>query len=79
MPDVYVIVLALDSKDNFHIIPSLQLLQKNFPKDDLFVIGIAKGKDEAFALIEEMIHTILASGTDIDHIKDYFKPKGGLL
>ncbi|MCR4956066.1 MAG: hypothetical protein K6A30_05235 [Lachnospiraceae bacterium] len=76
--EVYVIVLADNGKDNFRIIHSLELLQKPYPKDELTVVGIAGGKEEAFFLVEDMVKDVLKETGSVEHISSYFGAKGGL-
>ena len=45
--NIYVITLASGEKNLLDIIPSHELLQKGYPKKQLYVIGLAKGYDEA--------------------------------
>lgn len=78
-PGIYVIVLAENGKDNFRIIHSLELLQKSYPKDDLFVVGVAKGKDEAFELVSDMVQDVLDATGSPAHAADYFRALGGRL
>lgn len=47
--DVYLICLA-KGQDYFDIIDVKQLKQKQYPKDDLYILGIAKGYDSAVTL-----------------------------
>lgn len=76
-PNVYVIVLAENGKDNFRIISSLELLQKGYPKEDLTVVGIAKGKEEAFLLVGTMIQDVYDKTGSVDHVKQFFDSRGG--
>lgn len=73
-PGVYVIVLATNGKDNFRIIPSLELLQKDYPKDDMVIVGIAKGKEDAYDLVARMVQDVYDKTNDVHHIVDYFSP-----
>jgi hypothetical protein len=76
-PNVYVIVLADNGKDNFRILSSLELLQKGYPKDDLTVVGIATGKEEAFLLVGKMIQDVYDKTGSVDHAADFFDSRGG--
>lgn len=77
-PGVYVIVLATNGKDNFRIIHSLELLQRNYLKDDLTVVGIAKGKDEAFELVRRMITDVYEETGSVQNVVEYFSARGGV-
>ncbi len=76
-PGLYLITLARNEQDNFVVLPSMVLLQRNFNKDDLLILGIAKGQDECNELIVDMIADALKE-YDIDNIKKYFTPRGSL-
>lgn len=45
--NIYIIVLCRCGDNLLEIIPSKELLQKAYPKKGLFVVGIARGYDEA--------------------------------
>ncbi len=77
-PGVYVIVLATNGKDNFRILHTMELLQKAYPKDDLVVVGISKGKEEAFELVGRMVQDVLNETGSIENISKFFNPRGGL-
>lgn len=49
MVDVYLICLA-NGSDNFDIYDSACLKQKAFPRDMIYLVGLAKGKDSALQL-----------------------------
>ncbi|MCR5654903.1 MAG: hypothetical protein K6G07_04620 [Lachnospiraceae bacterium] len=53
-PSVYLITLA-GSDDYFDILPGYVLKQKQYPIDDLYVMGMADGYDSAVELVQEMI------------------------
>ena len=56
----------------------MELLQKNYPnKENMVILGIADGKEEALMLLENMVNDALDSGLSIDNIKEYFQPLGG--
>lgn len=77
-PGVYIIVLATNGKDNFRIIHTLELLQKAYPKNDLMIIGIAKGKEEAFFLVSQIVQDVYKETNSVDNIVAYFSSRGGL-
>ena len=57
---IYVITLASNTQNLLDIIPSHELLQKGYPKKGLYVVGLAKGYDEAVdvavSIIDEVFH-----------------------
>ena len=71
-PNIYLILLSTNGKDNFKIIPSALFLQKFYPKDDEYILGIAKGTDEATKLVGKMVDDALKVNGDPHKIRDYF-------
>lgn len=45
--EIYIVSLAGCSNDLLDIIPSWELMQKSYPVTDLFIVGLAKGWEEA--------------------------------
>lgn len=58
--NIYVITLASNEQNLLDIIPSHELLQKGYPKAELYVVGLAKGYDEAVevavSIVKEVYH-----------------------
>ena len=48
------IVVNPDSPNQMEIIDSKQLMWKKYPKDDLILIGLAKGEEEACEVVEKL-------------------------
>lgn len=71
-PNIYLILLSSNGKDNFKIIPSALFLQKFYPKEDEYILGIAKGTDEATLLVGRMVDDAIKSNGDPHKIRDYF-------
>ena len=57
-PGVHVITLAVNEKNQLEIYPTIQFKQPAFPEQDLFVVGIAKGYDEAVELVEQIVQEV---------------------
>jgi len=57
--DIYLICLA-GGRDTFDIIDCMNLKQKGYPKTDLYILGIAKGKESATELAAKMFVTFSA-------------------
>ena len=72
-PNIYLIILSTNGKDNFKIIPSALFLQKFYPKDDEYILGIAKGTDEATALVGRMVDDAIKVTGDPHKIREYFE------
>ena len=45
--DIYVIALASNPANLLDIIPAQELMQKAYPKKNLYIVGLAKGYQEA--------------------------------
>ncbi len=54
-PGVFLLVLPQSEQAVLEIIPSLFLLQKNYPGESLRVVGMAATRSEAFSLTEQII------------------------
>ena len=66
-PPVYLLVLPDSSSRNLlEILPSLVLLQKNYPTDGLLVIGMAHSREKALKMTEELFGTVYAEGFGTD-------------
>lgn len=65
--NVHLIVLPRTEKNQLEIMDSHVLLQPAYPKDDLFVIGIVPGYEDALEFIENIVQEVYADtqGTDI--------------
>ncbi len=65
--NIHVITLARNEKNQLEIYHSMVLLQPNFPHDDLFVVGIAKGYEDAVEMVEEIAQEVYnkTKGADI--------------
>lgn len=54
-PNIYVITFASNPKNLLDIVLTRELLQPAYPKEDVKIIGLARGKKDAFALVEHII------------------------
>lgn len=65
--DIHLIVLSEDERNQLEIYHSLLFLQPSYPDRDYFVVGIAKGFDEAVDLVEEITQEVYneTRGADI--------------
>lgn len=61
---VYVITLASNEQNLLDIIPAQELMQKGYPKQDLYVVGLAKGYEEAVEVAASIVDEVYqATGT----------------
>ncbi len=65
--NIHIITLAQNEKNQLEIYHSMVLLQPNFPHDDFFVVGIAKGYEDAVEMVEEITQEVYnkTKGADI--------------
>jgi len=68
--DIYVISLACGN-DLFDIFHCANLKQKSFPRENLYVVGIAKGYDNAVLLAKDMVMDLYQKYNTI-HFKESF-------
>lgn len=78
LKDVFVLILARTPHDLIHIYPSEEFLQPYYKKRsrDLFVIGIACGKQEALELVCRIVEEVYRETGGCD-IRRYIKLKAG--
>lgn len=72
--DIYVIAIASNPKNLLDIIPSRELLQKGYPKKDLYIIGLAHGIDEAHEVVKQIIDEVYQTTGGFD-IVPYLQAK----
>ena len=68
-PSVYIIYLSQGEQNHLEFFSSALLKQHVFDNKTLFVVGIAKGYDDAMYLIEKITQQVLTEtgGTDFRH------------
>ena len=66
-PDVYLITIAQTPGNLLEIIPSYELLQKGYPKEEIHVIGLSFGWLEAVELVREIVDEVyqVTGGVDV--------------
>ncbi|MCI9137937.1 MAG: hypothetical protein HFH48_10345 [Lachnospiraceae bacterium] len=69
--DIYVITLSSSPKNLLDIIPSWELMQKHYPKSELFVVGVDKGYENAMELAGAIVMDVYNETGDFK-VKDYF-------
>lgn len=74
MIDMYVITLP--NKDNalLEIISTIELMQKHYPKKDMFVVGIAKGYETATQLACEIVMEVY-NNTGAFLVREYLQQR----
>ena len=72
--DIYVLTLASNPQNLIDLIPSTNLLQKEYPKQDLVIIGLAKGFEEAAMLAGSIIQEVLEQ-TQTTDVRTYIQKR----
>ena len=74
--DVYLITLANNPNNLLDIYSANQLLQPHFKKahvlNDICVIGLARGRDEAFHVVEQIISDVYTNTGEFK-LREYYK------
>jgi hypothetical protein len=71
---IYVISIASNKSNLLDIIPATDLLFKAYPKKQIFVLGIAKGYDEAVEVAASIIDEVYRNTGDFS-VRSYFRDK----
>lgn len=69
--DIYVIALSSNPANLLDIISAKELMQKSYPKQDMLVIGVDKGYDNAVELAGKIILEVFQKTGNLD-VRDYF-------
>lgn len=72
---VYVITLATNEKNLLDIIPARELLQKHYPKQELYVVGLAGNYEEALELAGSIVSEVYRMTGGFD-VRSYIWQKG---
>ncbi|MCI8485201.1 MAG: hypothetical protein HFH41_12830 [Lachnospiraceae bacterium] len=72
--DIYVITLSSHPGNLLDIIPSWELMQKYYPKSELFVVGVDKGYENAMELAGAIVMDVYRETGDFK-VRDYFLEK----
>lgn len=72
---VHVVTLAANPANLLDIIPSWELLQRHYPKKELYVIGLAGDYDEALLLAGEIIQEVYMATEGFD-VRSYIGKRG---
>lgn len=78
--DVYVVALAANKNNLMDIIPAVAMLQKYYPKKDMFIIGLARGYQEAVYMVSDIVQEVYENtgGTNVrEYILERHNKDGG--
>ena len=70
--DIYVIAIASNPQNLLDIIPAQELMQKGYPKKELYVIGLAKGMSDAHEIVKQIIDEVYRNTGGFD-IQSYLQ------
>lgn len=73
--DIYVISLASNEENLLDIIPSRELLQRGYPRRKMFVVGLAKGYEEALEVASSIVEEVYRQ-TGGFRVREYLREKG---
>ncbi len=74
VPNLYLIVMASHPDNMLELIPQKDILQKGYPKEQLYVIGLAANKKEAIKLVQSIVEESFIKIGSAD-IRAYLKEK----
>ncbi len=69
--DIYVIALSSNRENLLDIISARELMQKAYPKQDMLVVGVDKGYDNALELAARIIMDVYQETGNLN-VRDYF-------
>ena len=72
--DLYLIMMSHNSDNMLEIVPQRDLLQKGYPNRDIRVVGLAKGKKEAFAVVQSIVEESLKETGSAD-VREYLNQR----
>ena len=72
--NIYVITLASNPQNLLDVIPAWELMQKAYPKKNLFIIGLAHGYDEALELVKQIVDEVYHNTGGFD-VSSYINEK----
>lgn len=69
--DIYVIALSSNCENLLDIISAKELMQKAYPEQDMLVVGVDKGYDNALELAAKIIMDVYQKTGNLN-VRDYF-------
>lgn len=67
---VHVLTLPSNPENLLDIIPARELLQKDYPKKDITIVGLAGDREEAMLVVQDIVEDCLKS-TGTTHVVEY--------
>lgn len=75
MHNIFLITLPSNPSNLLDIVPMNLLLQPYYKKQNLFIIGVGKGREETLELLRAFVERIFKDTGSVD-LKEYFKQEG---
>lgn len=72
--DIYVIALASNRENLLDLIPAWELMQKHYPKEHVFIVGLAGSYEEAAELAAKIVCEAYAA-TGSFKVREYIKKR----
>lgn len=72
LPSIYMITLSLSETEQLDIFPAKELLQKAYPKKDLYIVGIAKTQEDSFRLTQRIVEDVYRKD-EMVNIRNFFQ------
>ncbi len=73
-PGIHLLLLPSNGHDQLEILPAKFLLQPEYPKDGLFVVGITNSYDTALELVEKITQEVYDNTREVN-IREYILRK----
>ena len=72
--DLYLITMSKNPDNMLEIVLQREVLQKGYPNKDMRIVGLAKGKKEAIALVQSIVEESLRETGSAD-VREYLNQR----
>lgn len=72
--ELYLITMAKNPDNMLEIIPQKEILQKGYPNKEMRIVGLAKGKKEAYKLVQHIVEESVEK-TGCADVRDYLNQR----
>lgn len=73
--DIFLLILPLKYEQHLQLVHSAELLQNEWPKDDICIVGVASGKQEGIDMIEQITSEMYEETGVIDYYRFFHLKK----
>lgn len=67
--DIFLLILPLKYEQHLQLVHSMELLQKEWPKDHICIVGVTQGKQEGLDMIEQITSEMYEETGVIDYYR----------